>query len=365
MIPISRQRRAQIAAALVVAAATGFWLAGTDWAQRLLLAEASFDPARLELEAREAAAPISPRELRALYSGHSLSDGVPEEVARIAATRGQRFEFDVESLPGSLIAERLAQRSAGGFERRLGAYELEVVTERHDLPYTVRFERSVELLQQMLEELAAGDAGARTFFYHVWLEIDFDHPERFVSYERKALVFWECVASAVNRSLPRVEREPSVTVLPGATALAELVERLWNGVVVGAPGATPRERVQSLFRDRVHMSAAGRYFMGAVHYAVVFGASPEGAPVPTEVTPAFGVELQKIAWEHASAYAPRASAAASRDASVCRDYAAAVMCPAFDAHPRDETPDHPLRLWRRKRQCQAAFMDDGPTNPFH
>jgi hypothetical protein len=103
-----------------------------------------------------------------------------------------------------------------------------------------------------------------------------------------------------------------------------------------------------------------------VHYAVLFEASPEGAALPSGMAPELGTSLQRLAWQYVSPYLQRAAAAAERDMDVCRDYASQVMCPLFVAHPREDEPEHPLRLWRRKRGCQAAYADvSARANPFH
>lgn len=351
-----------MAAGLLAAA----WaLSGAEFVARWLLAPGAFDAARLSVSGTRAGAATARSARRAFYSGHSLSDGVPEEVVRIASSKGQSFDLALESLPGSLLAERVARRRGRILRSEREVYDALVVTERHDLPYAARVHHTARHLRKMHEELVAREPGLDTFFYQVWLEIDFDHPERFVSYERRALPFWECVASAVNATLASEGRAGRLRVLPGAAALAELVERMSEGQVAGAPGATPRERVESLFRDRVHPSELTLYFMGAVHYAALFEASPEGAALPSGVTPELGASLQRLAWQYVAPYLEQAPGAAERDMAVCREYASQVMCPLFVAHPRDSEPEHPLRMWRRKRACQAAYADaTDPDNPF-
>ncbi len=362
-----RSRIILLVAAVALLVALGV-LSGSSWAAHWLLAPEAFDDARLDMArasgTSRVSAPARSRR-RAFYSGHSLSDGVPEEVARIAGSKGRTFEFAVESLPGSLIGERVARRG-GSFAREGEPYDTLVITERHDLPYTALFEQTASFLRQMHEELVSREPSAETFFYQVWLEIDFERPDHFVSYERRALAFWECMASAVNAKLEAEGRAGRVRVLPGGAALAELVDGMIAGQIQGASGVTPRERVQSLFSDRVHPSEIARYFMAAVHYAALFEESPEGAALAPGVPPELGAALQRLAWRYMSEYEARAAGAAARELAACREYAARVMCPVFESHPRDAEPEHPLRLWRRKRACQAAYADLAQSgNPFH
>src|SRR5688572_8555317 len=152
-----------LAAAVALLGAAGlFWLA-----RALGTFDAPFDAQRLALpEDTPALDGEPPRRLRAFYSGHSLSDGVPEVVAGIARSLGRDFDFEFQSLPGSLIRARTAGDEPGapeGSGYRLGKnrngsgldveaalrtrpiaggnapepYDVLVVTERHDLPYAV------------------------------------------------------------------------------------------------------------------------------------------------------------------------------------------------------------------------------------
>ena len=355
--------------------------------------EAPFDHGRLELPSAPLHDNWSPRaSVRAFYSGHSLSDGIPAEVQAIAQSRGQSLDYQFQSIPGSLIRQRTkgenpdapdwpgfsaGENLAGSglnveaeLQRRPAhgpnpdAYDFLVVTERHDLPYAVYREHTIDYLRVLQNRLIEGNAQAQNYLYHSWLEIDLDRPEHFVGYERAALPLWECVASAVNRGLEADGRRDRVRVLPGATALAELVEQLARGTLAGARGATARERIQPLFSDHVHLTPLGRYFIGAVHYAVLFGQSPEGSPAPAGVSPEFARELQRIAWQHVKSYAPRAQAAAQRGAAVCTDYAVQVMCPAFSAHPRDESSVSIISSLKQNWLCRRGFAPDGADAPF-
>jgi hypothetical protein len=395
MVPFVSPRRrilwALAAGATLVVALTVVWSL-----RALGYAANPFDPARLELPpAQLRLEPMkASTSLRAFYSGHSLADGVPEDVLAIAQSRGQSLEFEFQSIPGSLIRQRTkgedpdapgwpgfsAGKNRGGsglnVEAELrrhpahgpnpDAYDLLVVTERHDLPYAVYHERTIPYLRVLEDRLIEGNPDARTLLYHSWLEIDFAAPRHFVDYERKALPLWECVASAVNHGLAADGRRDRITVLPGATALAALVERLDRGEVPGAPGETSRERIQALFRDQVHLSPLGRYFIAAVHYAALFGQSPEGSAAPAGVSPELAGELQRLAWQHVSDYAPRAAAAAQRGADVCTDYATDVMCPAFAAHPRGESSVGIISNLKQNWHCRRGFSDTGTANqPFH
>jgi hypothetical protein len=333
--------------------------------------------------------------VRAFYSGHSLSDGVPEAVAAIAASLQREFDYEFQSRAGSLLRERTkgADVDAADFSgyrsgrnrrgegldvakelrgerapgRSSAPYDVLVVTERHDLPWSAYHESTARYLEHMVEQLATGNRGAQAFLYHTWLELDLDAPEPWIRYERSARRLWECVASRTNQELREHGRAGRVRVLPGATALAELVEEVLAGRVPGLDAGDARQRLRWLFRDEVHLAPAGIYFMGLVHYAVLFGQSPEGAVAPGDVPAAAVKPMQALAFQHARAYGQIAHAAAGRDMGACRGFAAYAMCPAFSAlrGARDAGWLTRFSRMREQRACQQHYLErDDPKNPF-
>jgi hypothetical protein len=353
------------------------------------------NPAPDEPVARDAQAHWRQRpHVRAFYSGHSLSDGVPEAVAAIAKSLQREFDFEFQTLAGSLLRERTKgsdpkaldfegyksgrNRHSDGLDvgaelrgqrgRSSGPYDALVVTERHDLPWAAYHASTAEYLAHMVEQLGTGNAHADAFLYHTWLELDPSAPRAWVRYEREALRLWECVASQANRELASHQRELHVRVLPGATALAQLVDDVIAGRVPGMANGSSARRMALLFRDRVHLTATGTYFMGLVHYAVLFGQSPQGAAAPAEVPAEALPYMQRLAFEHTRDYAQLAAGAAARSPSACREFAARTMCPAFYALRGGP----PAGLWARARRaydikrCRDGYLDpEDALNPFH
>ena len=326
-------------------------------------------------------------EVRAFYSGHSLSDGVPDAVARIAAARGQTWEFEMQTAGYSLLRTRTKgevssptwdgyktgrNREGSGLDvaQELASpsrispghkYDVLVVTERHDLPETAVTEGTATYLADFAKRARQANPRTEVFFYHTWLPLDASAPEPWVRYERRAQRLWECVASRANRDLG----DPSnpIRVLPGGTALADLVELFWQGKVPGIADADPGARVRRLFRDGVHPSSLGIYFMGLVHYAFLFGQAPSGTAM-TEVADETRLFLEQFAYRQAQSYAPVANAAARRDMDACRLFAANEMCAAsYDLPDRGRRGlvFGPYRSWR----CRRAYLDvTAPGNPF-
>lgn len=332
--------------------------------------------------------------VRAFYSGHSLSEGVPELVELIARSVGRRLDFEVQILGYSLLRERTKGEVPSASEwsgyragyNRVGAglnvaeelrqpqrltpgdkYDVLVVTERHDLPAIARKERTAFYLIEMAKHLMTGKADAEVLLYHTWLNLDPDAPWPWIQYERAVLPMWECIASRANLELAPREDVPRVRVLPGGGALAELTAALWDGKVPGVEASAPGARVRMLFSDNVHMSDVGRYFVALVHYAVLFGRSPEGTEIPTTLSPETGRYMQTLAWQYVASYGQRANAAVRQNMPTCRTLMAEEICPAYSAFRQSK--EVPVLAFLKRQldnySCRHAYADPhDPQNPF-
>lgn len=345
-------------------------------------------------EARGSSAWASKDQVRAFYSGHSLSEGVPEIVEQIARSLGHRLNFEVQVLGYSLLRQRTKGENHSASEwpgyhaghNRKGAglnvaeelrrpqrlatgdkYDVLVVTERHDLPAVARKERTAFYLADMAKHLLAGNPDAGVLLYHTWLHIDPDAPWPWIDYERAVSPMWECVASRANLDLPLRGESPLVRVLPGGIALAELVAALWEDKVPGVAASAAGARVRFLFSDNVHLSDIGRYYIALVHYAVLFGRSPEGAAIPVAIAPEAGRYMQTLAWQFASSYGQHANAAAMRDMAACRSLMQEDVCPSYAAF-RQGTRVPVMATLKRKLDsyyCRGEYSDArDPENPF-
>jgi hypothetical protein len=347
-------------------------------------------------EAREAAgksAWTTKDHVRAFYSGHSLSEGVPEVVEQIARSLGYRLDFEVQILGYSLLRQRTKGEipSASGWPgyragqnqasagldvaeelrqpQRLAPgdkYDVLVVTERHDLPAIARNERTAFYLTDMAKHLLTGKPDAEVLLYHTWLHVNPDAPRPWIEYERAVSSMWECIASRANLDLPARGDAPRVRVLPGGGALAELTAALWDGKVPGVAASAPGARVRLLFSDNVHMSDAGRYYIALVHYSVLFCRSPEGAAIPTSLAPATGRYMQTRAWQYVVSYGQRANAGVRRNMAACRALMQNEVCPAYAALQSKGVPVlGTLKRHYDTYRCRREYADaHDPESPF-
>ncbi|MCI0669109.1 MAG: hypothetical protein L0Y64_01470, partial [Myxococcaceae bacterium] len=247
---------------------------------------------------------------RVFFSGHSLLDNpLPDFIESIASAQGQDLRWNQQNVTGSSLRVRTngghgrtwasdrwkgylqgKNREGSGMDvlRELRSpqtigpgerYDTLVITERHDIPYTLVFEDTVGYLRHFHDRLVEGNPLGRTYFYHTWQSLDKAAPLEWIAYEKAAVAAWECAASKVNLTLQAEGRGERVLSLPGSLALVDLIERILAGQVRGITG-TPTQKLDAIFPDNVHLTPLGAYFMGAVQYAAIFGQSPVGAPGP-------------------------------------------------------------------------------------
>jgi hypothetical protein len=265
------------------------------------------------------------------YAGHSLLDApLPRDVAAIGASLGTPLaRWQQHTPPGSSIRDRAPSLPA------LDGYDTLLVTEQHTLIGNVVWNDSVGELRRLHERFVAANPRGQTWFYAPWLNLnDLADPRRWIAYERAAAPVWACVATLAAEG-----RADGIGFLPASALLAALVERAARGDV---PGVT----VASLFRDDVHLSALGAYFMALVVYATLFERSPVGAAVPHGLDASAARALQAEAaslLQQERAQRPSGSVTPS----TCRQRLQRFVAP-YAAYVRDaiDRPRMgPLRAW--------------------
>lgn len=321
---------------------------------------------------------------RIFLSGHSLTDNpLPEHVLAIAVGFSQDFDFNQQIGIGSPIRVRTLGDSWDNLDwpgykkgknrdgvdmdviaelkspQTLGAgelYDTLVITERHDILDTIRWEDTTGLLRHYHDRLIDGNPDGHTLLYHSWIDVDKAAPQAWVQHEKNALYAWECVASKLNLKLEAEGRKDRISTLPVGAALAELVERVLADEVAGISGTTP-ERMNAIFNDNVHLTPLGVYYAALVTYAAVFRSSPVGAVVPLGVDAQPAADLQQIAWDFVRAYYT-APGSGQHSMEECRSFVSETVCESFWTVLGD-----PGKI----ANCQSHFLDpnaNNGSNPF-
>ena len=301
----------------------------------------------------------SAMEARRLFiSGHSLTDRpYPQQLAAIADSLGRPIQWNVQNQFGSTLRARTwggpveegpSVQWAGyrhGTDRHgrnsdvLGElahpsttdgkpYDTLLVTEQHTLLGNIVWNGTGRYLRDFHDRIIRTNPGAQTFLFASWLGLsDENNPERWISYERSASLVWACLAEGINRSLAEAGRQDRIQTLPAALALATLVKRSTGEVFVpGITGANTSETMQRLFRDDVHLTKTGSYYIALTSYAFLYRRPPSSAWAPSGMPAETAQALQKHAWNftvrYIQNYRPLSPAQCSRYVSetFVRDY---------------------------------------------
>lgn len=338
------------------------------------------------------------------WSGHSLTDPpIPGFVAEISASLGQPVRWNRHSMAGASLEARTRGRPPNldgwdgyqqGFNRdsddmdviselqvprTIGdsRYAVMVITEVHDFLWSLLRGDTVRLLRHYHERFIEGNPAGQTFFYQSWLGIhDMQNPQPWIAYERAASPVWQCIANRINVSLEAEGRDDRLAFLPASAALVELVERATTGNgIAGISDPETSTTMKGLFRDDVHLTPLGAYYIALVSYAFIEKAPPIGAWAPPDISGMQAAALQKLAWEFASEYR---AGNTPLSLEACREllresFAADYWQYIFDGYRDSNEPWHTAiykrltNTGKRLRNTliwQQSFAEDAPENPF-
>lgn len=276
---------------------------------------------------------MTPGPDRLMVSGHSLTGPpLPEQLAAIAASQGRPLQWQMQDIGGSTIATRsrgsgsasasdtASGRPWSGFSTGRnrdgqnldiaaelkapatvsgGPYDALLITEQHNILGSIVWDDSVRHLRQFHERLIAGNRAGTTWLYQSWRDIDDkDDPSRWIAYETSAATAWQCIAVRINTSLAAEGRRDRITLLPVGQALALLVEKSnAEGGIPALGGGGPRATIERLFRDDVHLTPMGSYFVALFTYARLYGHQPADPWAPPGLDERQARALQHAAWQ--------------------------------------------------------------------
>jgi len=334
--------------------------------------------------------PPGPR--RVFVSGHSLTDHpFPQYLAAIAADIHRPIEWNTQYLEGSSVKDR----SMGGGARpwagyRAGAdkagrpidvlaelkhpstpgglaYDTLVIAEQHTLLGSIVWNGTLANLRDFHERMIERDPQARTYLFEAWMNVlDLDDPSSWIAYERAAAPLWRCVAGRINHDLAAAGRRDRLAGIPAASALAMLVEQA--DTVPGFGNLRRREQLALIFRDDVHLTPAGAYYVALVASGVLQGRPIRTVIRPEGMRPDTAGRLQEIAGHFTAAHLAAERAMTARG---CSAYVADQFVPLYLAYQRDLLQrDHPgpmiwLRWARMRISWPRLFRRQDASNPFH
>lgn len=230
--------------------------------------------------------------VRQIHSGHSLTDALFQfgnsyigTYQRLAESIGITDVFNSirkSTIPGSSTTSRweagVNQFGTGDNARYdIRNYNLLSITERGPvaLPYSDNMYTEQELqgninhlklFIQNARQNGANGAGARTFLYTMWPNIDDSFgPFRPMldSYERA----WHYMQERINADLGGY-----LHIIPGHRVMMRIFDDIQAGLV---PGITD---IHQLFLDDIHPNGWGAYPISCLHIAVIYGHDPRTLP---------------------------------------------------------------------------------------
>ena len=214
--------------------------------------------------------------LRLFISGHSLTDRpVPDYFKEFAAADGVEIVWQMQSLQGSSILQRLNDKNAP-FEAAVpgehgNAYDLMFITEQHRVLDSLIWQNTVRSLRTYQDRFVSANGGGQSYFYSPWISLsDLSDPGDWIAFEKEALPIWQCVVGDVNRNIAAAGRADRIRFIPTSWALARLAEHLTTVADVPAfEGLSTRQRLEAIFSDDVHLTPLGAYYVAAISYGTV------------------------------------------------------------------------------------------------
>ena len=331
----------------------------------------------------------SPRKL--FISGHSLTDRpLPDFLAALAGGAGHALEWNMQHLEGSSLRMRTqgdGPAAWGGYcqgtdrnrqpidvldelgRRPAGPpYDTLILTEVHTLLESLIWNDTIGHAVDYEARFFASNPEGQTYLYAAWLNVDdLDDPKNWIAYEDAATRAWQCTTIQINNRLVAKGRTRPVRLIPAGPALAALVEQAVSKEgVEGLSASTPRATMERLFRDDVHLTPLGNYYMALVTYVALYGSLPAD-PWPSDLDPLLARELQVFAdrfmtrWHEEQARVP----------INCSQYLADEFAGTYLSYVRDtkwREADGRLRAhykWARfSMEWPRLLRGDSPENPF-
>jgi hypothetical protein len=297
-----------LGAALIAATAAGAFLWRHFSAPPGIPTLPGLDDAQMQaLYADPLPAPDTP--LAVFHIGHSLVNrDMPAMLAQLAG-EGHRYESQLGW--GATLQSHWGDAPVNGFEQEnahprfrpareavdSGDYDAIVLTEMVEIRDALRYHDSARYLAQFAEAARKARPDTRLYLYETWHNLD--DPEGWLDRLDADLPrYWE--AGILRPALHQGPEGQRIHLIPAGQALAALVREVETRGGVG--NLTSRS---DLFSDQIHLTDLGNYFVALVHYAALYGDSPEGLPhallrgdgtAATAPAPETARLMQEIAW---------------------------------------------------------------------
>ena len=234
------------------------------------------------------------------FVGHSLFSFL-DELAFLADKAGMPLDKNLQYIGGSSLQNNWQNPhlSRDGNNARedlkTGNYNILILTERV-LPLIKSYEEfdSSVYAAKYTELAAKGNPEVQPYLYETWhgFWVNKWYKKIFSPDWRgrldKDLILWNKIVEEVNAKNVSQKKMKLIRVGQGMGKIHDDI----------AAGSAPKlTSIRQLFSDEIHLNNWGNYFVACVHFATIYGKSPEGLPTLGDIPAETAAYFQKIAWQ--------------------------------------------------------------------
>lgn len=284
---------------------------------RMTAGPAALDDAALAARYGDPLAPPG-QAMQVFHLGHSLvGRDMPAMLTQLAAAAGFAGHQSHSQLGWGASLDQHWRGEVPGFEVEnahpahrparaalaKGSYDAVVLTEMVELRDAIRWHDSPRALADWASAAAAGRPDVRVFLYETWHRLD-DPNGWLARVDGDLPALWEGVL--LRRAMAQ-DGVPTIRLIPAGQGLAAIVRAAEAGDL---PGLSRREDLFAVTPegapDPIHLNDIGAYAVSLVHFAVIYGRSPEGLPhaltradgtPATAPMPETAVAMQRLVWD--------------------------------------------------------------------
>ncbi|WP_423210714.1 hypothetical protein [Paracoccus yeei] len=212
--------------------------------------------------------------ITAFYLGHSLvSPTLPEMMRDVTKATIQYQIINGAPLEVQWKESAVAQGVDGRSWIPDHPVDVLVLTERVPLAPTIEYHDSAGYAARWVKLALDANPRVQSYLYQTWDDIDDAQTGTTRTWRDRILSDlpqWQGIVDKVNAGLP-ADAAP-MQLIPAGLGMVRLHDAIAKGRVPGA------DSIRDFFRDDIHPTDAGFYYVTMIHYAVLTGKSPVGLP---------------------------------------------------------------------------------------
>lgn len=246
--------------------------------------------------------------IRTYHIGNSLTFGAAPGLPAVLKSRGANAECGWSVLWGSSLWQIWEKAGApsntspeGSFTNALTKKTWDVLTLQSWGAVFEGEKGDVVMARKIIELAMQKSPDIQVFIYETWPFNNKGDTRTFA--DKWARNFpkpgeWDSVWNAtyckelvkrLNKEMPGLKKP--VKLIPAGSVMAEVDQQIRDGKV------TDLTKIEELYKDNIHLNAAGNCMVRWTMYAAMMKDSPVGLPIPAEVPEALGKAMQEAAWK--------------------------------------------------------------------